>query len=1753
MIPLPNSNVSVSHPIFTNPVEQQRARDHILHLDQRIKNKDDGEVRETLGTMQSLLDPGMISQFTFKHTPENQISEENFKPSNHLSPFALMVLKHTAVEYVYPEPSVPTSPDSVVPQYESVHVTSSQQPATKITSDTISGNQQAFTQNHEMDVSYSDKAPFNQSVSYSNELSQPVAQPSQVPTSQSSRQLDRKRKRLGDDDQLSDLKAAADANLQDLKELIWEITTAEDQYSSTEISGAAEELLTSIHGADGDILTLSTSTHSKLDMAIAQVIRSKRFDVLDVEVLVKLQQLSLGGITAADGIDARFNASWDESQAENWLADVRVLESAFRASRTILRIMSGGGEEKILYPEEILQKIISLVCKVIDNCVTRVVEAKSTGDTVDIFRIATENKKPLARLLQSSGKVLKLLLEVITKEELSERPINDVLFFAIRILFVENSASEKDSVLGVQRFETFRRTAMNITSKIYSRYEDQRDFILREILDSLQKLPTTKVHSRQFKLPDGGRLQLTSVLLLRLVSTSGSGGISVVKHRSTQLLQDVKTIKGSERDEAGDSEDSEVEASSKSDDDDVPLATGSISNISPLDQIKPLVKGLFNAGSLAAQKIINYLVSRASSCSKTGEQPHRHLLDMFVEDLITVFNQPEWPASEILLRILVIKMIELSENSSTVSARNMALETLGIMGTTILATISLAKQYCRALESDDSLLSEKLSNHLEATTGEGLTNWELASADGPYHVVLEHISVDNPDVQGFHLTQWMKLIFWGFNNTSQPTGPIEESQVAFVAKVSDSFGDGIWDPLIKGLSVSATQSKLAYQLILLNIGVCKAFTRILNVLVASVKSDQVTVRARGLKSVTQMIEKDPSMLDRMASQVNALISRCVGDNSSMVRDNALALLGRCTTYSSNLDGDMLRSILVYTRDAAPGIKKRAIKLLKDLFLRDFHGSDQSTKDYKAVVSEYLLQTIVDSEESVVELGRQSMEEIWLSPFEKPSQSNQTSVQDRVTLKMHMNLLTNTMNRGESTSILARKFLRFSMSGKCKSAEPNKRINKAFVAAGFDIMLDADPDAPSRVAILQTMTVFAQANPRLFTQQQLEHLFQPYIGTTIDATDVNMFRKVVIILRWVLPTLSSVQEAFLSQVQGVFIKNLQRLTKQILNEVAACLWTINNSIPNLGTLTNIQLSVLQKLHEVEATNFLINPAEANRAQRYMDLAGQFGHFCDFSPKLNDFKARLTWLRKSTVPGMVVAALRPYSSSKQPLAVRKSALENIGLICEAWPQHFNDQENVQLFQEILRDEHSDLQKIVLGCFRNFFATQDSQFGSEEEIEAREVLIDGKIGGSVIASEKDAAAALIAQGFVKDILTISLSSQDDDGLTATEVLASILRQGLVHPKDIGPALVALSTSQNPRIAQIALQQHETLHTQHESMFEREYVRAITEAYLYQKNVVNDTRGFVNSTFRAKLHPTYEIVKTSKSKIQTKFLANYLSKIDFDPTKLDISGSDLPLHLEYARFMLENLAFFDYGRLEDLMQVVYGCERIVSSTGAAVSDSINRDVLGMIIDPATGVPINLSVEEPSTALIPQMIEVSESRLRLLTTSAVILTLIWQVRTFLRRLYNVVTTQVNGQSVQKYTGRRRPPKDANKIPPKNASINGEKLIEGIDRVVSSLEFRESSIQTCKLFSELMAVDSEVKVPADDAEDGVDEAHGLETNGYGRKDTPTWHDREISMGTNDDGDNLSISGSARKRRGSSNGGNTPVKKKRGRPPKFSTE
>ena len=915
--------------------------------------------------------------------------------------------------------------------------------------------------------------------------------------------------------------------------------------------------------------------------------------------------------------------------------------------------------------------------------------------------------------------------------------------------------------------------------------------------------------------------------------------------------------------------------------------------------------------------------------------------------------------------------------------------------------------------------------------------------------------------------------------------------------------------------LTAIQSRIAYALTVLSMDFCRQFDYILKILLDSVTSEQITVRTRSLKSVTQMLEKDPSLLDR-ARSVKTLITNCAIDASPMVRDSALTLIGKCITLRSALEQDFLRHILKLSDDPATGVRKRSMKLLKDIYLRN------SDKYVKTITCDSLLQRVKDPDTGVSDLARQTFEEIWFLPYNMFPDLADASVPDKLAFRSQVGLIISTVQRGERVSTVLVHLLQHILSNKSKSFAANFRVCKSLVATAFEIMIDhsQEPEGFEQRYILQTLTVFARANPRLFTPDQLHNL-QPYITNLSGKDDLDLFRSIVIIFRCVLPVLSTIQQSLLQNIQNALLQSVSRLGKGELNEVAECLWTVNGTLKNPEKLIKLIATVLTHLRRFEtgALDYADAKQKENlgRVRKYIRIAGCFGKHCDFESYEKTFESSLDWWKGGSVAGLIVQSVNPFTSSNQPLSLRAEAFDSIGLVCQSWPYQFTQEHISNAFQDVLRKGEPELQIIVLSNFRDFFTRVDRQAEEkgEDAVAGPELPAGGKLGGSMTANDGDGASALIAQRFLKDILNIALTGQGNSALTATEVIASINRQGLVHPKESGPALVALETSTNPAIADVAFEEHRLLHQQHESMFEREYMRAIQEAFRYQKSVVGDTLGYTTRPYASKLCSMFDIIKTSKGKYQKKFLSNLCSKIDFD-----ISRTDLSKVLPFSRFLTENLAFFEYSRLDELLHTISCMEKIVADTGSGIAHSISTEIFHITVEPVLEAsPENaLPNQGPNDGIGGTM---DPSRLRQLTTASVILSSLWEARTYLRRLYGLTARQ------QKRESKKGAQKDLSKAPTRVQGLTGDKVVAAIAEKVASLDREELMMQQCKDFVELLSVDNEIKVGAEGDED-------LE-----RPETPS----------GDEERDTPMSGGSRtlKRKGSVSIAGTPMKKKRGRP------
>ncbi|KAI0972695.1 hypothetical protein F4678DRAFT_48808 [Xylaria arbuscula] len=1458
----------------------------------------------------------------------------------------------------------------------------------------------------------------------------------------------------------TDLNQRERANLHfaNLKRCLQEIFIAEDQLSSQQIHSSPFLYLT----AEQE-LTMTSSAHDKAQGLLKRAIDMGCYGQVPCDSLIRLQNLSEGSLKYADSLEFKISEDWGETEVSLWVQQIPDIERGLKAARTALRVMCGGREEKQLYSEDLIQLGLNVFRNVMESIIVPISEVRSTGSTATLFRCLAAHKKAIMALFASSQKLFALMSDLITSIDLSETVVNTLEFLSSRLMFVENAYTEKDSVVGVSKFDGLRLVAMHMLSKIFLMNPAQREGILSEILTSLEKLPVGKQKARQFKISGGGSIQPISALIMWLIQAS-AGKVDDSKDESrSQVMQSIQ-----DNTAPSSSHPTKTKHTIRTED------HAAIEHQVAIQELQDLSSKLFDGACRYAHYVVNFIVKRALKSTKTGDTPYRNLLDLFVEDFTTCLDSPDWPAAELLLRLTMFLMFnQVDGEKNAAPARNMALELLGVMAASISKLRSHVRKTASSFEGSDSDELGRWLGDLSLTVLEGNSSLDKALRwDGPYRIVVEflqdRLSEDEHlySAISYHVTDWGLQTATGYNSVQDDDYEDRHTEFGRTAyRLRNMIEDSKWlSREWRFKSVAINHAKLSHAIILLRSIYCAAFRSILNVLMGSMTTDQATVRSRSLKSVNQVLETDPTILDGDSAFID-LILQCSSDSSPQVRDSALGLIGKCISMRPRLEERMIPTVIQRFIDSGVGVRKRAMKLAKDIYLGNENKAVRST------IANGLLHRMQDPDEGVRELARQMIEEIWISPFYKEDDS----ISFKQSLTDHVSLMVQTAKQGNTALILDKVFQTI-LAPESRMSEANTRVCTKLVANLFDLVDNPesnDPSTPSGKDALQVLMIFAKADPKLITFEQIS-LLKPHIESVGKSEDLAVSRAVVVIYRRVLPQVSSVHSQFLLDIRDSLMPATAKITRTLLDDVIACIWIISGLVRNtvrVAKLISSSLAGIQKIRGSLAKG--LDQKMARQFERYSLIVGMGGKHCQLDSHVDDFKKFFEKWKGNSVSKLMVDVICPFAHPSQSVDIRRSALDAIGLICQSNPRNFVTENVIAVFEQVFKEETVILESMILRSFREFLFTEEQRSNQTSASTTKEKK-DLKVMGS---TSFDDVASATTQRFLTAITRITLATHDDHAFLAVEILASINRQGLVHPKETGVTLITLETCPVTRISELAYHEHKALHEKYESVLEREYAKAVQSAFQYQRDVIHDCRGATEAPFTAKLHLLVELLKISKSKNRVKFLEKIIGQLDFEPSTLDAS-QQMPSHVAYARFLLENFAFFEYVSVGDLQVVVLALEKLVTGIGASIAQAMESEIFQMRMDQDQAAQQPGDGEASSTTLaIPDSI--NPQRFRQLTASSMIISAVWEVRTFLRRLYGL-------SSSRREVKTKGPPKDLTKPPVRVQGVTGDKFWEDIAVIMTGLDTPERMMQQCKTFVDLLNVDSEVKIGDEEEDEDLD-------------------------------------------------------------------
>ncbi|KAF2816258.1 uncharacterized protein BDZ99DRAFT_514855 [Mytilinidion resinicola] len=1768
-IPFPSASPPSSSAVFAHPDQRASARRVLDSLNSEATSQPGTSVRlqKTLRDLKQLLDASKLTEFNFKGAPplptpppdspsvptaSNGILKHSGEPN--LSPFAKMVLNNTDIAHRYPTPDSPLGSSR---EHTSARKPPKASPATPH-QQSVARNQGAVSLNAKLglpgsNVSTPRKVP-QVLVSGLSPSSQREDYESFAYLDEQDKPLSKKRKRPEADEEALTVtfnqQQKADKKTDELQNLLDDIFEAEDNYESEGPSSLSPDVAKYITVKEVGFVeapVLTADAQRSLNTHLQPVLDAGRFNAISVDDVVRLQKLCKSRIDSIDTVSLDIDSGREDERLQDWLSGIQDVEHALGAAKILLKTMTAGRVEKKIYSEGMVGTVVNALKRTLGSMIL-IAESRPNSPIFDV----SSNHKQVPNLLQRSGKILELLGELVATVQVAESAVTSTEDVATRLIFVENATSEKDSALGIKKFEVVRSVAMDVLAKIFARYEDRRASTLRDVLNSIGKLSVDRRSARQYKMADGKAIQLVSALLMRLVQTSAT--ISIAQQTGKGTV--VRSTRKNDVDEDGDD-------SSESSDGDAPRRKmpNKAANLSSQSLAK-IARRFHDDAQMATDFVVKHLVDRAKETTKSADLPFRNLLDIFTEDFLSVLGCPEWPAAAIFLHKLTQYMANIiadKQKQYSVQAKTMALDILGIMGSGLIdLQVHLGKDAQKLDKRQSSLsgllsqlgeqlseqLLDQLSNQLSGNSSNLNTSVMMASKtelldfEGPYRIVLEYLrhstrSEEQRSAQGCHIQRWASDLceMMASQDTDDEENP---ALVTLEQRLKHMILDPTWLAAEYDFeSVSEDHGRVAAMIVALQTPFSRHLQHIVGYILHSM-SNPGKIRSQSLKSLGMLMEKNPRILN---DGILGNITISLTDAGAQVREYSLQLLDRCLRWNPAIEPNCTLQIISRTNDASPKIKKKAMEILKGIYLRN------EAPSVKTSIADALLFKIQDTDEDVSKEACSLLAGIWIAPYYEVATTEDVKL--RLALRAQVSLIIRTARNQQQSGVQLEELLRHILTDDPRSADANFRVCKSMVAELFEGVIDNTvlPDKPEQWLIMETLAIFAHASGKLFTVEQIVTL-QTFTNDVNDPNDMRTLRAVMVVFRHVLPLHTTYPDNFLLTVRNALQKSLSKMGNRAINECAQCFSIIDGILKENGQRP--LLNIISMLRDVRTKSL----NEGNLSKR-LALIGYLGKHCNIEHRINDVKKAFSDLEFKSVADLLVNVLLPFTLEKHPKGVRRQALESVAMMCQSFPREYARGDVNEAFKLVFANEDIGLKSSLLDQFLDVFAQEENRSGTGLKNALDKGAGKGAEGfiNSLVANESDGVPNRLASNFLSHAIQIALTSTGDVALKATKFIASSNRQGLILPMDCLPALVALETSPNPTISDVAFQEHRNLWKKNNGM-EKEYMKGVSLAFEHHRDILKDTKGVIivvkegKSSFNPKLRLCYDVLCSGEFKPRKKFLSNLVDRLNFQLSKLDTSGVE-PRPLAYTRFCVENFALFDYARTEEVLHVISCLEKVVIATGSEVAQEIEPDILGNDLDteliqqeetaPATTQDLSLEFDPSIPSVLPPAEEtlsskpsakpINETRLRHLTVASTILTLMWETRKFLRHYWSLD----RGKPGAKLTL-----KELNSRPTKATFSTPDKHLQRIAEIVSSLDDTDAMLARCKVFADLMSHDDEAKNKSDDDEDGpLDRA----ADGY---DTPT------GSGDEDNASNPpSGSGRGRKRKNSFPIAGTPRKRKTG--------
>uniref|UniRef100_A0A8C9VHZ2 Nipped-B protein n=1 Tax=Scleropages formosus TaxID=113540 RepID=A0A8C9VHZ2_SCLFO len=896
-----------------------------------------------------------------------------------------------------------------------------------------------------------------------------------------------------------------------------------------------------------------------------------------------------------------------------------------------------------------------------------------------------------------------------------------------------------------------------------------------------------------------------------------------------------------------------------------------------------LITNSYETAMRTAQNFLSVFLKKCGS--KQGEEDYRPLFENFVQDLLSTVNKPEWPAAELLLSLLGRLLVHQFSNKQTEMALRVAsLDYLGTVAARLRKDAVTSKMDQRSI---DRILKEASGTDETQKLQKTLLDYMEENAETDPSLVF---------ARKFYIAQWFRDTTTEMERAMKTQNQKDEdsSEGPHHAKDVETTGEimrktearkKFLHSIIKTTPSQFSMLKMNSDtvdyddacLIVRYLASMRPFaqsfdiylTQILRVLGESA----IAVRTKAMKCLSEVVAVDPSILARLDMQ-RGVHGRLM-DNSTSVREAAVELLGRFVLSRPQLTEQYYDMLIERILDTGISVRKRVIKILRDICL------EQPTF---SKVTEMCVKMIrrVNDEEGIKKLVNETFQKLWFTP---------TSHHDKEAMTRKILNITDVVAacRDSGYDWFEQLLQNVSVRGSDESSE-HKSVNSTRL-----------------VACITTLYLFSKIRAQLMVKHAMT--MQPYLTTKCNSqSDFMVICNVAKILELVVPLMEHPSETFLATIEEDLMKLIIKYGMTVVQHCVSCLGAVVNKVTHNYKFVwacfnryygehHITPALLRSLFTVGALCLLTSP-------------------------------------HSVVQVVIkdkVLELLLYFTRHEDEEVQNKAIIGLGFLFIQHPGLMFAQEVKGLYNGILSDRSSSvtLKIQVLKNLQTYLQEEDSRMQeADREWKKLSKQEDLKEMGDISSG----MSSSIMQLYLKQVLEAFFHTQSSVRHFALNVIALTLNQGLIHPVQCVPYLIAMGTDPEPSMRNKADQQLVEIDKKYTGFIHMKAVAGMKMSYQVQQAIWTAKgsviRGFrQDETNMALCSHLYSMVRGNRQHRRA-FLISLLNLFD-DSAKTEVN---------MLLYIADNLACFPYQTQEEPLFIMHHIDITLSVSGSNLLQSFKE-----------------------------------------------------------------------------------------------------------------------------------------------------------------------------------------------------------------------